>query len=660
MNSKLGFAIIIATVLYGLVFVGADFAGAQDTLTLENDFIKIVVRTGEEGAGRFALDTTGGNPMRLSDDNKPLIYGRPFPWTSYTTLRVDNESYVFGGATDLRAGRLGKFGEEITAPVIRDGSIVSEWKMGDILVSQVLQIATSSTTGEPDTVRIEYTVTNEGTSAHDVGLRVMLDTMLGDNDGAPFRVRDQAVQTITSYDRDILPSFWQAFDSLVDPKVIAQGTMMDRDATPPDKVYFTDWGTLADNVWECELEYGESFIRKGESAPDSAIAMFWLPESLAPGETRTYVTYYGLGDVSIADGSLILGVTSPTEVVANKINPKPFQIIAYIENSADERALQVAATLKLPHGLKLVAGQDERKELGNILPGRSAQVVWDVIPTGDVIGNVTYEVGVTSTNTSSNSVSRRVRLLMPPVLEVKVDVPSEMEVWEEQLLPFFVRARIQNMGGTTAYNVRSSITMGGGVRLPEFERSSKFIGTLVPGEAFEVTWRGISEGHSDEGICEVVTEGTDVEPVKVEKSIIVPELHAKISIERISSGVEEGDIVILNIFGTNIERFYSITFDLEFDPEVLRAIRVSRGTVFVQGGELTTWSAGRINNSLGVIQGISGVRLWEAPAFGTLATVSFRASSKGHADISVRNVTIRTIDGTEIMATLEDGFIKVD
>jgi hypothetical protein len=660
MNSKAGFAIILIIVLCSLTCVGAEGVSASGTLVLDNDFIKIVVRTGAEGAGRFALDTTGGNPMRLSDDNKPLIYGRPFPWTSYTTVRVDQEDFVYGGPTDLRAGRQGKFGEEITAPVVRDGSIVSAWKMGDILVSQVLQIATSSTTGEPDTVRIEYSVTNQGTTTRDVGLRIMLDTLLGDNDGAPFRVREQAVQTITSYTKDMLPAFWQAFDSLTDPKVIAQGTFIDKDATSPDRVYFTDWGTLADNVWECKLEYGESFIRKGESSADSAIAMFWLPGSLAPGESRTYVTYYGLGDVSIADGSLLLGVTSPAEVVANKVNPKPFEIIAYIENNADERALQVAATLRLPQGLKLVSGQNPRKELGNILPGRGTQVLWNVIPTGEVIGNVSYEVVVTSTNTTSNSVSRRVRLLLPPMLEVTVDVPPELEVWEEQLLPFFVRTRIRNTGGTTAYNVHSSINMDGGIALPEFERSGKFIGTLAVGEAFEISWRGISEGHSGEGRCEIVTEGTDVEPVKVAESIRVPELHAKISVEHICSGVKDGDIVVLNILGTNIERFYSVTFDLEFDPDVLRAIRVSRGTVFVQGGELTTWNSGKISNAFGVIQGISGVRLWEAPAFGTLATVSFRANSSGHAAIFVKNVTIRTVDGAEIMATLEDGFVVVE
>jgi hypothetical protein len=660
MNSKALFSIVLIIVACTLIFTGVTCAADSGVLTFDNDFIKIVVRTGPEETGRFALDTTGGNPLRLNDDNKPLIYGRPFPWTSYTTIRIGQENFVFGGSTNLRAGSLGLIGEEVTSPVIReDGSIVTEWKMRDILVSQVLRIATSSTTGEPDTVRIEYTLTNLGTVSQDVGLRIMLDTMLGDNDGAPFRLRDQAVQTITSYTKEMLPAFWQAFDSLTDPRVIAQGTFMDKDATPPDKVYFTDWGTLADNIWECQLEYGEPFIRKGESEPDSAIAMFWMPSLLSPGESRTYVTYYGMGDVSIAAGSLGLGVTSPAEVIASKINPKPFQIIAYIENTADERALQVAATLNLPKGLELVKGQSITKALGNILPGRSTQVVWDVIPNGDVIGNVEYKVSVTSTNTPSNSVSRSIRLLMPPKLEVKLDVPSELEVWEEQLLPFFVRARIQNVGGTTAYNVRTVISMANGIILPEFERAMKYIGPLAVGETFEVTWRGISDGHSGSGKCELVTEAIDTETTVVEKNIVVPELHAKITVERISSSIKEGDIVVLNIFGTNIEQFYSITFDLEYDPDILRAIRISRGTVFVQGDELTTWNPGRIDNASGVIRDISGVRLWEAPAFGSLATVSFRTVSSGHTAVAVKNVIIRTADGMEIMATLEDGFITV-
>jgi len=54
----------------------------NNNLRLGNDYIVIVVNKDENGQGRFAIETTGGAPFQDSDDNKPLVYGRPKPWTS--------------------------------------------------------------------------------------------------------------------------------------------------------------------------------------------------------------------------------------------------------------------------------------------------------------------------------------------------------------------------------------------------------------------------------------------------------------------------------------------------------------------------------------------------------------------------------------------------
>ena len=42
------------------------------------------------------IETTGGDPLRKEDNNESLIYGRPIPWTSYTTILIDNIPYIFG------------------------------------------------------------------------------------------------------------------------------------------------------------------------------------------------------------------------------------------------------------------------------------------------------------------------------------------------------------------------------------------------------------------------------------------------------------------------------------------------------------------------------------------------------------------------------------
>ena len=50
-----------------------------------------------------------------------------------------------------------------------------------------------------------------------MGLRVLIDTMLGQNDGAPLRSGDVAVLGDTVFSGAGMSDYWQAFDSLVEP-----------------------------------------------------------------------------------------------------------------------------------------------------------------------------------------------------------------------------------------------------------------------------------------------------------------------------------------------------------------------------------------------------------------------------------------------------------
>ena len=77
----------------------------NNNLRFGNEYIVIVINQNNNSKGRFAVETTGGAPYKESDKNKPLVYGRPNPWTSYTTIRIDGENYVFGGETERRAGK---------------------------------------------------------------------------------------------------------------------------------------------------------------------------------------------------------------------------------------------------------------------------------------------------------------------------------------------------------------------------------------------------------------------------------------------------------------------------------------------------------------------------------------------------------------------------
>ena len=358
----------------------AVLAAAYGNLEISNQYIRVFVNQSDDATGRFAVDSTGGDPLNPWDDNKPLIYGRPRPWTSYSTFRIDGVDYVFGGKTETRAGRHALYGTEVSAPKIIGGnSIVCVWRLGDIEVSQILSIVRSTTTGLLDTARITYVVTNLGNTDHTVGARIMLDTLLGSNDGAPFRARDKAITSDSVFSWPAIPYFFQAFDSLSSPSVTSQGTLVGADATPPDKAVITNWGDLADEVWDTLLVPGREFLREGEYELDSAFALYWNEEMLEPGESREYTTLYGMGGISIAPGVLALGVTSPAEVTPEKDKPIEFPVVAYIENNGPTLALDVNVSLDLPPGLSLAPDTKQQVSLGHLQPGETRQIAWEVV-----------------------------------------------------------------------------------------------------------------------------------------------------------------------------------------------------------------------------------------------------------------------------------------
>jgi hypothetical protein len=257
---------------------------------IANEFIRIRVNPGPNEAGRFAVDTTGGDPSRAADDEKILIYGSREPWTSYTTILVDDVPQVFGGPTARRAGLAAPITGLARGPDVENDRITCTARMGDIEITQELTFARSPTTRVKDAARISYQVSNVGERPHSIGLRIVLDTMLGSNDGAPLRAGDRAIATAMQMYGTDLPEYWQAFDSLSEPAVISQGTLRAPGISPPDHVEMVDWGTLADAPWEYPFPAGADFTRRGEEAQDTAVALYWHAAPLKPGETRAYAT----------------------------------------------------------------------------------------------------------------------------------------------------------------------------------------------------------------------------------------------------------------------------------------------------------------------------------------------------------------------------------
>jgi len=644
------FAAMLLLVVASQTCVAQVAGEAEDFIFLSNDYIRIRVNSSDDGAGRFGVDSTGGDPLKASDDNQRLIYGDPVPNTSYTTVRIDETNFIFGGRTDTRAGKGQRYGEVLIEPRVTGSEIVCGWIYpGGVVVTQKLSFTQSPSTGYEDTARIEYTILNTDDVSHSVGLRLALDTMLGPNDGAPFRAGDRALTTNAMYTKSELPEYWQAFDSLTNTTLISQGTLLGGELSAPDLMYFTNWGDIADNPWKFRLTEGKDFTRTGEFELDSAVALFWDPVTIMPGQSVTYIAYYGLGGITIVPGVLSLGVTSPSEVTTAKDRLPEFSVVAYINNTGEGKARGVVTEISLPPELRLSPGQAARRELADIEVGDTAQVVWKVRPTTTTPTMTSFSVSVEAINADKATVVRPIRILAPP--QLSIDTPDvRLSVINELLTPhpFAFESTIANNGGAVAYRAEASITLPQGLELARGEMPVKPLGYLKPGERLTVKWWVVTRVDNVTLTAQTTVSSSSTDPKTDSATARIPDLEPRIivSYDEVNDA-SVGKYISVIVRVANVPDLYEIHFDVAYPKDLLKPISVSRGTLFVTDDyQLVgpTWGTPTIDMAQGVIWKVSGIMAQSATASGEVARLNFKVIGTGDVALRLGNITL--LDGS--------------
>jgi hypothetical protein len=295
--------------------------------------------------------------------------------TNNTCLRVDGKDFLFGhppGAWLEMQSRLQ--GERAGRP--RDG-LASSWQLPEtrIQVTQEVEIVPGEQSRRLDTCLVRYILANKDTRPHRVGIRFLLDTFIGANDGVPFTIPGATglCDDKKSFDRPSeVPDFIQALEK-EDPR--KPGTVaylqfrLGAQVESPERVMLGGWPnqelrqfgfrTALSQLtkWEVpfismkELDRLARRIRK-RAAYDSAVTMYWSEQVLAPDQTRTVGFTYGLGsvDTSESEGHLLLTVGG--RLVRNG----EFTLTALVHNPTAGEKL----TLTLPAGFTLIEGGAEQ------------------------------------------------------------------------------------------------------------------------------------------------------------------------------------------------------------------------------------------------------------------------------------------------------------
>lgn len=304
----------------------------KNNTLIANDYIEFNTASN----GHYTIGTTGGNPNSSTDDNKKMLFGHPGGGTSKTTIVVGENKNEFTSSN-------------VTYDA--DGSkSVSKATYDGVDVTQELSIIENSATGRDDVVQIKYIVKNDTEYEKQVGIRIMMDTMLGGNDAAPFRVNGSDVTTETEYTGSSIPQIWQAFDSATNPGVVAQGTFYKSGDRKPDKVQFTNWGNVSHTLWDY-------VTHPAVSNGDSAVSITWNKDTFSSGETREFVTYYGLSELEqdlVPPIALSVYADNTLEYGNGQYGNANLSI--YLDNISDVNVNNVVLSISTPTYLEKVTG----------------------------------------------------------------------------------------------------------------------------------------------------------------------------------------------------------------------------------------------------------------------------------------------------------------
>jgi len=375
----------------------------KNNTLIANDYIEFNTASN----GHYTIGTIGGNPNSSTDDNKKMLFGHPGGGTSKTTIVVGESINEFTSSN-------------VTYDA--DGSkSVSKASYDGVDVTQELSIIENSATGRDDVVKIKYIVKNDTEYAKQVGIRIMMDTMLGGNDAAPFRVNGSDVTTETVYSGSNIPQIWQAFDSATNPGVVAQGTFYKSGDRKPDKVQFTNWGNVTSTLWDYVTQ-------PGRSNGDSAVSITWNKDTFTSGETREFVTYYGLSELEQnLIPPLALSVYADNKVSISNFNYDDINANVYLDNIGDGDATDVSIKITADN-LEPKYGTSLTHNYSVIKPSKSYSIPLKfIVPTdskhnSDINAKLDFELSYKVAKTGDTEVKRITKNITIPKLKRAVVV----------------------------------------------------------------------------------------------------------------------------------------------------------------------------------------------------------------------------------------------
>lgn len=275
---------------------------------------------------------------------------------SFLSVLVDGEIYNLGSSP--------KFKTRIERDK-KDTALIFESSF--LKVTQVFSPVRTTNSQAANGVKITMTIQNTGTQRSFAGLRMLIDTNLGEGrNGTPILTNTQVVKSELEIDGHSGERYWisrgkkvSLMGSIVNPvECIGKG---------PDIVHIANWKRLRDAPWRLAYLQGRSFNNMPYSSGDSAICYYFGPEMLDRNKILTYTVFLTTEDTAwynnsapqvTMTASIISETDSKTAVQQRPVQPKVEELLINIPAIEAQAQIEAMALNENPDVITLMKLQE--------------------------------------------------------------------------------------------------------------------------------------------------------------------------------------------------------------------------------------------------------------------------------------------------------------
>lgn len=353
---------LISAITVGLLPTSYTEVHGNDVYSIKNDYLSYSINP---KTGGFSIETLEGHPQKQFDNDIPLLYRNDIdesPNTSFTTIRIDGEDYIFGRS-------YGFMGLDTTlgTPVITDGgrSLSVTWSIKGYEITQIAAISIDNSESQIGSIGLSYSVKNNNATSGDISIRVLLDTALGNDVDAPYltpiyadnegtAVPEATIVTERVYEKGVgdgIPLQIRGLDSRTQSSKASYLILNEElnDYVTPNKLAVGHWANLANTTYEFIPDSYCDFTNYSNQhrIPDTAMALYWENIKIPSNEeTILAEVLYGVGDFDLEQLGQNMGfnTTLKNRISINENgngynNDGEFEVLVNIDNSVDTSTL---------------------------------------------------------------------------------------------------------------------------------------------------------------------------------------------------------------------------------------------------------------------------------------------------------------------------------